>query len=42
MNFSGLDSDAYIAMGFVGLLMVITIGVFVFVFAKQSRRHGER
>lgn len=42
MNFAGLDADAYIAIGFVGVLLVITVGLFAFVFAKLSRKHGEQ
>ena len=42
MNFSGLDNDAYIAIGFVGVLIVITLGVFAFVIAQVSKKHGVR
>lgn len=42
MNLAGLDTDAYIAIGFVGVLAVITVGLFAFVIAKLSRRRGER
>lgn len=42
MNFAGLDTDALIAIGFVGVLLVITVGLFAFVIAKQSRKHGEQ
>jgi hypothetical protein len=41
MHFSGLDTDALIAIGFVGVLAVITIGLFVFVSAKCSKKAGE-
>lgn len=42
MNFAGLDTDAYISIGFVGVLLVITVGLFAFVIAKISRKHGEK
>lgn len=42
MHFSGLDTDAIIAIGFVGVLLVITVGLFAFVAVKMSKKSGER
>ncbi|MGE5505236.1 MAG: hypothetical protein ACM31L_12500 [Actinomycetota bacterium] len=42
MNFQGLDNDAYIAIGFVGVLLVITVGLFVFVWVQKGKKHGDQ
>lgn len=38
MNFAHLDGDALIALGFLGAIVVITIGVFTFVLTRKSHR----
>ncbi len=35
MNFSGLDIDALIALGFVGMLLAITAALFIFLLAPR-------
>ncbi|OIQ92527.1 hypothetical protein GALL_255190 [mine drainage metagenome] len=38
MNFSHLDPDALIALGFLGSILVITVGLFAFVLTRKGRR----
>lgn len=38
MNFAHLDGDALIAIGFLGAIIVISLGVFTFAFTRKSGR----